>query len=60
MLNILGQNTEYFLNTANNMDINIHLYGKDEYKENRKIGHITITKNNLEDANVILKELTKE
>ncbi|MBN2605325.1 MAG: 5-(carboxyamino)imidazole ribonucleotide synthase [Bacilli bacterium] len=57
MLNILGQNLCYIKNSYNYDEAYLHLYGKKEYNNNRKIGHITIiAENNLS----ILDEITKE
>ncbi|MBU1019852.1 MAG: ATP-grasp domain-containing protein, partial [Firmicutes bacterium] len=57
MLNILGQNNSYIEKSKGYSDAHLHLYGKKEYRKNRKIGHITITsKDNLS----VLNEITKE
>lgn len=47
MFNILGQNRESLFNYLPNLskDAHLHLYGKKEYKSNRKMGHVTFTGN---------------
>ena len=51
MFNILGQHLEPLLETIPApADWKIHLYGKKEPRENRKMGHITILEESLEKA----------
>jgi len=57
MLNILGQNEKYIEKSKQFSDAHIHLYGKKEYRFNRKIGHITITSDN---NYLVLDEIIKE
>lgn len=57
MLNILGQNELYIENAAGIKYAYTHLYGKKEYRTDRKIGHITIVS---EDNLSILNEIVKE
>jgi 5-(carboxyamino)imidazole ribonucleotide synthase len=49
MVNILGQHTEGLLEwIPRQPEWSIHLYGKDESKTNRKMGHITMLTNDME------------
>ncbi len=49
MVNILGQHTEGLLEWISRQpEWSIHLYGKDESKANRKMGHITTLTNDME------------
>ena len=49
MINLLGQHLEKAKkDLVNHVDWNFHDYGKDEVKENRKMGHITILTDDLE------------
>ena len=44
MVNLLGQHVEYTLNSwvkPEFSDAMLHLYGKEEMRVNRKVGHIT-------------------
>lgn len=51
MVNILGQHEQKLLNQLQKLaDWNIHLYGKAEARIDRKMGHITILRDNLHDA----------
>ncbi|PWD90504.1 5-(carboxyamino)imidazole ribonucleotide synthase [Ignatzschineria cameli] len=45
MFNILGQNREFLFNYLPHLssDAHLHLYGKKEFKNNRKMGHVTFT-----------------
>ncbi len=60
MVNILGQHMGFisdFLTTTDFKDAKLHLYGKDEIKENRKMGHITfINKTETEVKELIFKK----
>jgi 5-(carboxyamino)imidazole ribonucleotide synthase len=43
MVNILGEHVEEVLNVMqNDSTLNVHLYGKEESKKGRKMGHINI------------------
>jgi 5-(carboxyamino)imidazole ribonucleotide synthase len=55
MVNLLGEHLEALYSEIPALkDWKIHLYGKDEPKQKRKMGHVTILRNNPEDA---LKEV---
>lgn len=55
MVNILGQHQGTILKMIPYLkDWKIHLYGKSEAKHNRKMGHVTLLRDNIEDA---LKEI---
>ena len=44
MVNLLGQHVEYTLNMCTKpefSDAKLHLYGKEEMRANRKVGHLT-------------------
>lgn len=41
MLNIVGRDIEQWADHARNKDAHLHLYGKDESREGRKMGHVT-------------------
>lgn len=59
MQNILGQDFNQVINKLkikSNQSVHLHLYGKKENRDNRKIGHITFTSDNLEDVIEIAKE----
>ncbi|MCK5388025.1 MAG: 5-(carboxyamino)imidazole ribonucleotide synthase [Candidatus Izimaplasma sp.] len=60
MLNILGQDNTYIENAKKTNNIYLHMYGKDEFITNRKMGHITFLRNDLEDINQTLIHITKE
>lgn len=57
MVNVLGQNINYIMNSRNHDDAFLHIYGKKEYRKNRKMGHITIVS---EDSVNILEKIIKE
>ncbi|XMB72985.1 5-(carboxyamino)imidazole ribonucleotide synthase [Mycoplasmatota bacterium WC30] len=48
MINILGQNMDYYIRAKSLNNIHIHCYHKQEIRANRKMGHITITRNSME------------
>ena len=51
MINVLGQHVSKVLNEIKNKSQwHFHFYGKKEVKQNRKMGHITVLTNNLEQA----------
>lgn len=51
MINILGQHVEPVLDEITNMvDCKLHLYGKDESKQDRKMGHINILAETVDEA----------
>lgn len=59
MQNILGQDFNQVINKLkinSNQSVHLHLYGKKENRDNRKIGHITFTSDNLENVLNIAKE----
>ena len=63
MVNILGtgnnDTTINILNNAMKLDkASVHWYGKDECKKGRKMGHFTITGNNINDINEQLDALS--
>ncbi|WP_088013120.1 5-(carboxyamino)imidazole ribonucleotide synthase [Gottfriedia acidiceleris] len=58
MVNILGEHVEEVLNVMqNDSTLNVHLYGKDESKKGRKMGHINIMAASTELAMQKVKEL---
>ncbi|WP_445490060.1 5-(carboxyamino)imidazole ribonucleotide synthase [Niallia sp. 03133] len=51
MVNILGEHQEHIINKISELqDWKIHLYGKDEPKEKRKMGHATLLRSSVEIA----------
>lgn len=51
MVNVLGQHVEGITGAiVDKPEWSIHLYGKDEAKENRKMGHVTILTDNLDET----------
>ena len=51
MVNILGEHMEKIMrNIPKRTDWKIHLYGKKNAKENRKMGHVTILRDSVEEA----------
>ena len=55
MVNVLGQHVAPLKKVVTNYpDWSIHLYGKAEAKDNRKMGHVTIMTDNIDD---LLKEI---
>jgi 5-(carboxyamino)imidazole ribonucleotide synthase len=51
MVNILGEHVEKVIEKIEHFsDFNLHLYGKKEAKIKRKMGHVTIVTDNIEDA----------
>jgi len=51
MVNVLGQHQEMLLDKIPQLkDWKIHLYGKHEAKHNRKMGHVTLLRNTVEEA----------
>ncbi|MFD4707171.1 5-(carboxyamino)imidazole ribonucleotide synthase [Gottfriedia sp. NPDC058432] len=58
MVNILGEHVEEVLNVMqNDSTLNVHLYGKEERKKGRKMGHINIMAASTELAMQKVKEL---
>ena len=57
MVNILGQNINYIINSRSYDNAFLHIYGKKEYRHNRKMGHITIVSENSVN---ILEKIIKE
>lgn len=58
MVNILGEHVEEVLNVMqNDSTLNVHLYGKEESKKGRKMGHINIMAASTELAMQKVKEL---
>lgn len=49
MLNLIGDEVKNIAEYEGRADAHIHLYGKDEIREGRKMGHITITKDKTND-----------
>lgn len=47
MLNVLGEHKKYIENFKDNENEILHIYGKKEWKINRKMGHINFTGNQL-------------
>jgi 5-(carboxyamino)imidazole ribonucleotide synthase len=60
MINVLGQNLNYYIRAKNLNDIHIHNYFKEEIRVDRKMGHITITKPLFEDCIQIKNEIIGE
>ncbi len=63
MLNLLGQNISKlsdFLKSSYNENAYLHLYGKEEAKKDRKMGHITFVNKTYEDVQKIYEEYFKE
>ncbi len=60
MVNVLGQNLDYCLRAKNLENVYMHDYHKQEVRENRKMGHITITGKSIEECinlkNIIIGE----
>lgn len=59
MQNILGQDFSPIMNKLkikSNQSVHLHLYGKKENRENRKIGHLTFTSDTQESVIEIAKE----
>lgn len=59
MQNILGQDFNPIMNKLkikSNQSVHLHLYGKKENRENRKIGHLTFTSDTQESVIEIAKE----
>lgn len=59
MQNILGQDFNQVMSKLkmnSNQSVHVHLYGKKENRDNRKIGHITFTSNTIEQVNEIAQE----
>ena len=51
MVNVLGQHVDkVYAAIPHHPDWHIHMYGKDEAKHNRKMGHITLLTNDVESA----------
>ncbi|MGO4889712.1 5-(carboxyamino)imidazole ribonucleotide synthase [Anaerobacillus sp. MEB173] len=51
MVNILGEHLQKVIEKISEYsDVNLHLYGKDEAKIGRKMGHVTILANTVEEA----------
>jgi len=64
MVNLVGENNTKGPVVYKNMDqiigikgVNSHIYGKKETRPNRKMGHITVTNSNIEEAIKIAKEI---
>ncbi|PEC51259.1 5-(carboxyamino)imidazole ribonucleotide synthase [Bacillus sp. AFS077874] len=58
MVNILGEHVEEVLNVMqNDSTLNVHLYGKEESKKGRKMGHINIMAASTEQAMQKVQEL---
>lgn len=60
MINVLGQNLDYYIKAKNIKNAHIHDYHKFEVKENRKMGHITITGKSLEELVTIKNMIVGE
>jgi len=60
MLNVLGQNMEYYRRAENISSVFIHDYHKQEVRPNRKMGHIMITNDSLEECLRIKKIIIGE
>lgn len=57
MVNLLGEHVEKLMERIPQLPgWKVHLYGKKEAKVKRKMGHVTILKNNLEEAFTEIKE----
>jgi len=57
MINLLGDNLDYFLSKIDRLEIaHVHMYGKDEIREKRKVGHLTFVDH---DRDKLLAELEK-
>ena len=51
MLNVLGQHMEKAAQyVAENPSAHLHLYGKEEAKHNRKMGHVTLFSEELDEV----------
>lgn len=59
MVNILGQHIEPLMKMIERLpaQVKIHLYGKAEAKENRKMGHLNVVANSTEEAHEIIRKL---
>jgi 5-(carboxyamino)imidazole ribonucleotide synthase len=58
MVNILGEHVEQVLNAMQkDRTLNVHLYGKEESKKGRKMGHINIMATSTEEAMKKVEEL---
>lgn len=60
MLNVLGQNGNYYLNSERCPNAVVHDYFKNSDRHNRKIGHINISFKDMNDYEKIISDLTKE
>ncbi len=63
MLNILGQDIHSlynFINSQESKNAKIHLYGKKEPKYNRKMGHITFIKQDVDEIELIYNKYFKK
>lgn len=60
MINVLGQNQDFYRNSMMLDNAVNHDYYKNSNKTNRKIGHINIPFNNQEDIKMIMSQIIKE
>lgn len=57
MVNLLGQDLDRYMQTPNQTTMaHLHIYGKKEAKENRKMGHITYVGSKPEDVKKMIEE----
>src|SRR5699024_3714674 len=60
MINVLGEDMDRALHAlANNSEANVHLYGKTEAKEKRKMGHVTFVADTIDEV-IKMKEQYEE
>ncbi|WP_088370461.1 ATP-grasp domain-containing protein [endosymbiont 'TC1' of Trimyema compressum] len=61
MYNLLGQHMDKCLTWLKEMPAtsHVHLYGKKESRENRKMGHVTFVKSTEEDRNIFKEKVLK-
>lgn len=60
MINVLGQNKNYYINAKELPNATLHDYYKSSTRTNRKIGHINCTYNTMEERNETMKTILKE
>lgn len=61
MINLLGQDVEDYLSRIDELKgAHIHIYGKKEIKENRKMGHITFVGNELGAVKQLVDQVSTE
>lgn len=60
MLNVIGKNIDFYNRAKNIEGVFIHDYHKEELRDNRKMGHITITNHSFEECLKISKQIIGE